>query len=206
MMTLCIGLYLFDEVEILDFAGPLEVFSTASRVFQRLHPGSPPPFAPVLIARQPQIRTRGGMQVSVPHPIHDHPPLDLLIVPGGVVDAELERPEVVSWVAAQAAHAGRIASVCTGAFLLGEAGLLDRRRCTTHWEDVAALRTRYPDAHVSADARFIDDGPLITSAGISAGIDMSLYLVARLVDRALAVRTARQMDYAWQGAPEPASQ
>jgi transcriptional regulator GlxA family with amidase domain len=205
-MTLCIGLYLFDEVEILDFAGPLEVFSTASRVFKRLHPGAPPPFEPILIGRQPQIRTRGGMQVSVPYPITDHPPLNLLIVPGGVVDGELPRSEVVSWIATQAAHAGRIASVCTGAFLLGEAGLLERRRCTTHWEDVAALRSRYPNALVSTDARFIDDGPVITSAGISAGIDMSLYLVARLVDRALAVRTARQMDYAWQGAPEPASQ
>jgi len=205
-MTLCIGLYLFDEVEILDFAGPLEVFSTASRVFARLHPGAPPPFSTALIGREPNIRARGGLRVSVPHRIDDHPPLDLLIVPGGVVDAELERPDVITWVGAQAARNRRIASVCTGAFLLGEAGLLDRRRCTTHWEDVAALRSRYPNAHVVTDSRFVDDGPIVTSAGISAGLDMSLYLVARLADRSLAVRTARQMDYAWQGSPETGTQ
>lgn len=205
-MTLCIGLYLFDDVEILDFAGPLEVFTTASRVFERLHPGAPPPFSTALIARQPEIRTRGGMTVRVPYGIAEHPPLDLLIVPGGVIDAELGRKAVVTWVGAQAAHARRIASVCTGAFLLGEAGLLDGRRCTTHWEDISALRSRYPDAHVVSDARFVDDGTVVSSAGISAGLDMSLYLVARLADRSLAVRTARQMDYAWQGAPEGAAQ
>ncbi|GAA5175271.1 DJ-1/PfpI family protein [Niveibacterium umoris] len=205
-MTLCIGLYLFDDVEILDFAGPLEVFTTASRVFERLHPGAPPPFSTALIARQTKIRTRGGMIVEVPCSLDTHPALDVIVVPGGVVDGELERNEVVTWLAAQASRVRRVASVCTGAFLLGEAGLLEGRRCTTHWEDIAALRSRYPNAHVVSDARFVDDGTVITSAGISAGLDMSLYLVARLADRSLAVRTARQMDYAWHGAPEPATQ
>jgi len=91
-----------------------------------------------------------------------------------------------------------VTSVCTGAFLLAKAGLLSNEKVTTHWEDLAELRAGFPDLDVHSEVRWVEDGNRLTSAGISAGIDMSLHLVERLHSRELAERTARQMDYAWQ--------
>ena len=93
------------------------------------------------------------------------------------------------------------ASVCTGAFLLAKAGLLHGKTVTTHWDDLDDLHAQFPDLTVRGDTRWIDEGTIVTSAGISAGIDMSLHLVARLAGEELGVRTARQMDYAWHRAP-----
>lgn len=126
------------------------------------------------------------------------PQAELLVVPGGEVSAELEKATVADWIRAQAKCAALVASVCTGAFLLAEAGLLDGLRVTTHWEDSADLEARYPGLKVVTDRRFVDAGRIVTSAGISAGLDMSLYLVARLAGRSLAEDTARQMDYDWR--------
>ncbi|HXU04643.1 MAG TPA: DJ-1/PfpI family protein [Polyangia bacterium] len=198
-MAQVIGIYAFDEVEVLDFAAPFEVFSTASRVHARTAGGAAPRFDVSLIADRPRtVRARGGFPVVCGRSIADHPPLDVLIVPGGVVTAELERPDVIAWIAAQARSAGIMASVCTGAFLLARAGLLDGRRVTTHWEDIADLRRMFPALKVEEGPRWIDEGPIVTSAGISAGIDMSLHLVGRLAGEELALRTARQMDYDWR--------
>ena len=118
-------------------------------------------------------------------------------MPGGVVTAELRRPEVVAWIAAQAARVGLVASVCTGAFLLAKAGLLDGLEATTHWEDIGELRAMFPRVRVREGVRWVDQGPIVTSAGISAGIDMSLHLVELLADRELALTTARQMEFDW---------
>jgi transcriptional regulator GlxA family with amidase domain len=120
-----------------------------------------------------------------------------LIIPGGVTAVEQERPELLTWVQEQAAQVEVLASVCTGAFLLAEAGLLEGRPVTTHWEDIQPLREAFPGLEVVDDERFVDTGAIVTSAGISAGLDMSLYLVARLMDGDLARKTARQMDYHW---------
>jgi transcriptional regulator GlxA family with amidase domain len=194
MLTL--GIYLYDDVEVLDFAGPFEVFSTAQRLHARDHPGGEALFRVLtLAAAEGPVRARGGLEVRPACTLQAAPPLDLLLVPGGVVDRELERPEVLAWLRACAAPLK--ASVCTGAFLLGRAGLLEGRRATTHWEDVDALRALLPGTAVEAGARWIDEGDRVTSAGISAGLDMSLHLVARLAGEDLARRTARQMDYAW---------
>jgi transcriptional regulator GlxA family with amidase domain len=122
----------------------------------------------------------------------------VLLVPGGEVSTELERPAVIDWIRQTAGSVAVTASVCTGAFLLAQAGLLRGRRATTHWEDLDDLRRRFPEVIVEAGSPWIDEGELVTSAGISAGLDMSLHLVARLVSMELAVRTARQMDYAWR--------
>ena len=194
-----VGIYVFDEVEVLDFAGPFEVFSTASRVFCRAQPGAEPPFQvfTVGVSRTP-VTARGGLVVQPRFSFADHPKIDVLLVPGGVVRAELERPRVIAWVAARAAAAELTASVCTGAFLLGKARLLKGKSATTHWEDVAALRTIAPSTRVVQSGRWIEDGAVITSAGISAGLDMSLHIVARLAGNDLAARTARQMDYQWR--------
>jgi len=198
-MAQAVGIYVFDEVEVLDFAAPFEVFSTASRIHGRDGAGAAPRFEVSLISDQPRtVRARGGFPVVCGRSIADHPALDVLIVPGGVVTAELERPAVIAWIAAQARTTVVTASVCTGAFLLARAGLLDGRRATTHWEDIDDLRRMFPALKVEDGPRWIDEGPIVTSAGISAGIDVSLHLVERLAGEALARRTARQMDYDWR--------
>jgi transcriptional regulator GlxA family with amidase domain len=198
-MPLRVGIYVYPEVEVLDFAGPFEVFSTASRVARRLHPGEPPPFQPLLVAAGAgPVKARAGFTVVPDATFADHPPLELLLVPGGVHEPELERPEVIAWIARQAAAARFTASVCTGAFLLARAGLLDGLTVTTHWEDQADLRRAFPTLDVREGVRWIEHARVATSAGISAGLDMSLGLVARFAGLEVAERTARQMDYEWQ--------
>lgn len=197
-MMRTVGIYVFDEIEVLDLGGPFEVFSVSARVKARWEPGSPPPFQVFTVARtQAPVTARGGLRVLPAHAFVDHPPIDLLVIPGGVVTAELKDPTVVAWIAQAANRAEVIAGVCTGAFLLAEAGLLDGKRATTHWEDVADLRAAYPRVLVEENARWIQDGKLFTSAGIAAGIDLALHLVARLESPTLAQATARQMDYPW---------
>lgn len=198
-MTRTVAIYLFDEIEVLDLGGPFEVFSTASRMKGRLSPGAAKPFEVFTVAdRLRQVRARGGLLLQPNYDFASHPAIDLLIVPGGVVTAELERADVIEWIARTSAKAALTASVCTGAFLLGKAGVLAGRTITTHWEDVADFRAMFPDIPVQTEQRWVDAGNVVTSAGISAGLDMSLHLVARLEGEELAVRTARQMDYDWQ--------
>jgi len=194
---LTVGIFVFDEVEVLDFAGPFEVFSTASRVRSRT--GGDGPFRVLTIGKTPSIvRARGGLRIEPHHHFGDHPAIDVLVVPGGDVAGELRDEHVVRWIETAASAAELTASVCTGAFLLAAAGILDGRRATTHWEDVDDLRRSFPKVQVEAGARWIDEGDVVTSAGISAGIDMSLHLVRRLAGPELADATARQMDYQWQ--------
>lgn len=198
-MTLQVGIYVYDQVEVLDFAGPYEVFTTASRVQQRLAPGQPPPFAVALVAERPgQVVARAGFTVVPQACFGTHRPIDLLLVPGGVHEAELAKPAVIAWIRRQAATARLTASVCTGAFLLAKAGLLDGLAVTTHWEDVGDLRRAFPGLEVREGVRWLEHERVVTSAGISAGLDMALRLVARFAGQELAERTARQMDYAWQ--------
>lgn len=192
-----IGILVFDDVEVLDLAGPFEVLSVASRVATRRGLAAEPPFDIVLVGRTPAVTARGGMQIVPRYTLADAPGLDVLIVPGGITD-DLERdPEAVDWVLARSRDAELVASVCTGAFVLAAAGLLHGRPATTHWEDRADLAARYPAVDVRPERRWVDDGNVITSAGISAGIDMALHLVERLVGRELAEATAHQMEYRW---------
>ena len=196
-MTRIIGIYVFDNVEVLDFAGPYEVFTCAARVG-----GGPAPLFHVrtIGASLAPLRARAGLAV---HPEDDFAgagKIDVLIIPGGVVSAELAKPEVIAWIAATAPACELVASVCTGAFLLAEAGLLDGQEATTHWEDIDGLRHGWPQVKVRADRRWVDNGRIVTSGGISAGIDMSLHLVERLAGHELARRTALQMEYDWNEA------
>ena len=197
-MTIQVGIYVYDDVEVLDFAGPYEVFTTAARVHARAHAGEPPLFAVFTIGeRRSSVRARAGLRVDPDFSVSDHPPIDCLIIPGGVVTAELGKPDVMQWIDAQAGLARIAASVCTGAFLLAKTGRLDGRCATTHWEDIEDLRTMFPKLVVETGLRWVDEGQFVSSAGISAGIDMSLHLVERLSSRALAERTARQLDFDW---------
>ena len=197
-MVCTVGIFLFDQVEALDFAGPYEVFTTASRVFKRLHPEAAEPFRVITIAESSApVQARAGMRVLPDFDLRSHPQIDLLIIPGGVVNQELEKQAVIAWIAAQSLGADITASVCTGAFLLAQAGLLGNGPVTTHWEDIDDLRAMFPALDVRENQRWVDQGSIVTSAGISAGIDMSLHLVERIVDRQLALRTARQMEFDW---------
>jgi transcriptional regulator GlxA family with amidase domain len=202
-MTHQVGIYLYDEVEVLDFAGPFEVFCTAGRMAQRAFPHQPSPFNVFFVAAENrQMRARGGVWVEPHFSFSDHPPIDLLLIPGGVVTAQLKKQAVIDWLYNTAHKAGLTASVCTGAFLLAKTGLLDGLPATTHWEDIPDLRAMFPQVLVKEDVRWVDNGTILSAAGISAGLDMSLHLVEKLEGKALALKTARQMDYAWQDQPQ----
>jgi transcriptional regulator GlxA family with amidase domain len=199
-MTRNVGILIYDEVEVLDFAGPYEVYTTASRMVLRDAPTAAPPFRVFTVGRSgAPVCARAGLVLTPEQTFAHHPGIDLLVVPGGVVTRELENAEVVAWIGATAARSEATVSICTGAFLLARAGLLDGHEATTHWEDADDMRRLFPKVRVVArdGLRWVDAGHVVTSAGISAGIDVSLHVVERLAGRALAERTARQMDFEW---------
>ncbi len=192
--TRTIGILVYDDVEVLDACGPFEVFSVAARISE-----GPAPFRVVLIADQGDrpVRARHGLRLLADHALTDAPDLDVLLVPGGVTTVVEQDAAVTGWIASRRGTP-LIASVCTGAFLLARAGVLADQTVTSHWEDQAELATRYPALTVVDGPRWVRAGDVFTSAGISAGIDLSLHLVGHLAGTELAVRTARQMDYAWE--------
>jgi len=188
-----IAIYIYDDAEVLDFSGPFEVFSTAAR----LQPDTAL-FDVFLVAESEEpVIARNGYSVNPAFNFENHPPIDVLIVAGGVHMDEMKKPQVIDWVSNNSARADLVASVCTGAFILAEAGLLNGLSVTTHWEDIPDLRSDYPALTVVESVRWVDQGAVVTSGGISAGIDMSLHLVEKLAGRDLAVNTARQMDFEW---------
>ena len=192
-----VAILIFDDVEVLDFCGPFEVFSTArlagtTNDEARL-------FEVVTIAEEARtIRCRGGLLVQPHHTIAAHPVLDILVVPGGWgTRRERRNDRLLDWIVDQDRSTKITASVCNGAFLLAERGLLDGRRATTHWASIEWMRQQYPDVLMVEDERVVDTGHIVTSAGVSAGIDMALHLVSRLHGRETAGWTARRMEYAW---------
>jgi transcriptional regulator GlxA family with amidase domain len=201
-MTCRVGIFVFEDAEVLDFAGPYEVFTTAARVQARLDPAAAPVFKVFTVAQsRATVRARAGLNVVPDHDFSAHPDIDMLLVPGGVVTQEMEKPAVIEWIRKCSAQSALTASVCTGSFLLAKAALLDGKRATTHWEDLDYLESKFPSVSVVRGPRWVDEGRIVTSAGISAGIDMSLHLVERLAGRALAENTARQMDFDWTENP-----
>ena len=188
-----IGIYIYDQAEVLDFSGPFEVFSTASRVCNAENP-----FDVFLVGETGQVITaRAGYQVVPAYGFHDHPKIDVLVVAGGVHEAEMNKPAVIAWIFETGKAANLVASVCTGAFLLASARILTTQNVTTHWADAANLQSSYPDLNVLESKRWVDEGTVVTSGGISAGIDMCLHLVHKLHSLELAERTARQMEFIW---------
>ena len=186
-----VALLLFDDVEVLDFAGPFEVFAVTDEL--RDHET----FNVYTVAETARtIRARNGLNVVPHHTFADAPSADILIIPGGYgTRALLARPEVLAWIQRQATAAEIVMSVCTGALLLAKLGLLDGLAATTHHELIDMLIELAPKATVLPRERFTDNGKICTSAGISAGIDLSLHLVARLLGDAAAQTSARYMEY-----------
>ena len=201
-MSRSVAIVLFDDVEVLDACGPFEVFSVANRVADRA--GSARPFEVSLVGIDDRpVVARGGMRIGVDTTIDDPRGYDVVLVPGGVVDAIEKNARVLEWLQRTRPGAELVASVCTGAFVLAAAGLLDTRPVTTHWEDLEQLSARWPALVVHEAVRYIDHGDLATSAGISAGLDLALHLVARWAGADHALATASQMDYDWSGAEHP---
>ena len=191
-----VGIVLFEDVEVLDFCGPFEVFS-ATRVNEEKRREEPSPFEVLLIAENPSpITTTGGMKV-LPHYTFDScPRVDILVCPGGWgTRKELKNPIMLEWLRARATGVETLAAVCTGSMLLGFAGLLDGLHATTHWRSLDWMRESFPSVTVEYGKHFVQDGRVLTSAGISAGIDMSLKVVANCFGGEIARATARHMEY-----------
>ena len=185
------GVLVFDGVQELDFVGPGEVFHGSSRHRDRVD-------SAVLVAeRSGPVRCAGGMRVLPDHPLDDHPTLDVLVVPGGAhsrIEAEMANPAVTDWITSAAATAEWVTSVCTGAFLMHAAGVSRGRRVATERALEDELE-RLGDLTVVRDARYVVDGDLVSSQGVSAGIDMALWLVGRLHGRDHARAVMRTIQY-----------
>ena len=191
-----VGIVVFPDVEVLDFCGPFEVFSV-TRIDQERRREEPSPFEVFLVAEGPgPIVTTGGMKVMPDHTLESCPTLDVLVVPGGWgARAEMKNARLVSWIRERAKQVETLTSVCTGSMLLGQAGLLDGRHATTHWGALQWMRDSFPAVTVEDKLHVVEDGHVLTSAGISAGIDMALRVVARYHGESVARNTARTMEY-----------
>ncbi|WP_419774809.1 DJ-1/PfpI family protein [Halarcobacter sp.] len=186
-----IGIYIYDNAEVLDFSGPYEVFSVANRFLEEKHNLF------FISEKEEVIKARGEYKVLSDFTIETHPKLDVLIVVGGVHTEELEKQNVINWLTKQTKTCKLIASVCTGVFLLAKANIVTNHKVTTHWEDIEDLKNSFPSLDVKDDVRWVDEGNIVSSAGISAGIDMSLHLISKLYNEDLALKTAKQMQFDW---------
>ena len=195
-IPLIVGILIFDDVEILDVAGPFEVFAvTRLNDEQRLQQSSP--FKVYLISEtNKQITAIGGLRLTPDVTISECPELDLLVVPGGWgTRKESKNKILVKWIGNQFTNNRLIASVCTGSSLLGKAGLLDGRDATTHWRAFDFLQESAPKARILKNVRFTLTEPIFTSAGVSAGIDLALRIVSHVFGTEVGQATARQMEY-----------
>lgn len=204
--TLQVAMLLYDDVELLDVSGPLEVLSVANRLHLRASSTAPLFEITTVADRARPVRTRGVLTVVAGAGYDDVTSADVVLVPGGVTGAAETDERLLDWLRSTAKTARICASICNGALLLVRAGLLaDGDRVTTHWEDAPLLRLRQPTLDVDETKPWIDIGRVITSAGISAGIDMTLHLVSRVGGYELASRTARQMVYPWRESTAPSA-
>ena len=189
-----IGILAYPGVMSLDATGPPEVFATANYHLQQR--GQPPCYTPEIIAwREGLVVCSSGLRLIAEHSckavtgkLHS-----LLVAGGPDVSAQLEDVELVTWLVKSAPAITRIGSICTGAFLLAQAGLLDGRRATTHWQHSDEFRSRFPEVKLCPDIIYVRDGALITSAGVTAGMDMALALVEEDCGKAIAMATAKSL-------------
>jgi transcriptional regulator GlxA family with amidase domain len=179
-----IAVLLFDGVEELDFAGPFEVLSNVGETFT--------------VAASREVRGRHGLKVVADYTFETAPQPDVLVVPGGPITRENpdSLADAVKYARKVAPDARLLLSVCTGAFILAMAGLLDGRSCTTHYRRRHLLAARFPQVHLRY-ARVVSDGKIVTTAGVAAGIDGSLFAVSRLFGQEQALKIARQIEYPW---------
>src|SRR5262245_5370251 len=182
----------FQDAQLLDVAGPLQVFARANELARAA--GEPRPYDLAVVAGQPLITTSGGLSIVAQPLSKSRAPLDTLIVTGGFgVQSACGNAALIRWISARAGVARRTASVCSGAFLLATAGLLDGRRAVTHWGRCAEFAKKFPSVKLDPDPIFIRDGDIWTSAGITAGIDLALAFVEADLGPRVALAVARQL-------------
>lgn len=194
-----IAIVLFDEVEVLDFAGPFEVFSVTGK----RNLGEP--YEVFTVAEKEVIAARNNLIVKPTYLFNNAPTADIFLVPGGggyYADGrpfgsrrEMDNPIMLDWIKQQYVQAELALSVCTGALIMAKADLLNGLEVTTHFMAIDTLKQLVPTAIVSPDKRFVDNGKVILSAGVSAGIDMAFYVVAKLQGAEVARETAHYMQY-----------
>jgi putative intracellular protease/amidase len=182
-----LAIYIFDGVQIIDYTGPYEVFGQ-SRLFNVY----------TVAEKADPVTTNMGMTVVPRYTFDNAPKPDVILLPGGYVEPHMNNPKVIKWVQERAAEAEYVMSVCNGAFYLGKAGLLDGKTATTYYGLIDGLKELAPKAKVVTDQRFTDNGKIITTAGLSSGIDGALHLVERIAGRGRAQEIALNMEYNWQ--------
>lgn len=189
-----VAILIFDDVEILDFCGPYEVFGVTGR-----HNNSQP-FNVYTVAEQLKpVIARNQLSVNPKYTIQECPPPDILLVPGGYgTRREMHNQVLINWIKQGFERSELLLSVCTGALLLAKAQLLENLAATTHHLSIDLLKEIAPNTEIRIGDRFVDNGKIILSAGISAGIDMSLYVVAKLLGKEEAIKTAERMEYDWK--------
>ncbi|MGF2770478.1 DJ-1/PfpI family protein [Bacillus cereus] len=190
-----VGIFLFNEVEVLDFAGPFEVFSVTEVNEEKT-------FTVYTVSENGEMITaRNGLKVQPDYSIENLPPVDILIIPGGLGarEYEIKNEIVIKWIRQQMKEVKLMTSVCTGALLLAKAGLLEGLKATTHWASIEKFKNEFKNefknVEVIENVKFVDEGHIITSAGISAGINMAFHIVKNLLGMHVAEDTAKRMEY-----------
>ncbi|MBI1257543.1 MAG: DJ-1/PfpI family protein [Chloroflexi bacterium] len=194
-----VAILVFDNVEVLDFAGPFEIFAVTGQ-----RSGGEAPFNVYTVAEKlGTISARNNLIVQPHYTIDNCPAPDLFVIPGGFGSrAAMKNPVILDWVRQQHQRTELTLSVCTGAFVLATAGLLDGLQATTHFASYDVLADLAPNISVVRGVRYVDNGKVITSAGVQAGMDMSLYVVARLLGEEVARETAHYIEYVWEPQPQ----
>lgn len=188
-----VAILVFNGVEILDFSGPLDVFAHARDPKGRVA------FKQYTVAKSMEPITSQGFVKIVPnYTFANCPKPDILVIPGGGVGGVVKDEETMKWIKDTGPGAERVLSVCTGALIMQAAGFLEGMKATTHWSAIQRLREQAPNTTVLEDVRYVDNGHIVTSAGVSAGIDMSLHVVAKLLGLDAADTAALGMEYEWK--------
>ena len=197
-----VAILIFDDAEVLDFCGPFEVFSVTGKR------DDSNPFNVYLVAEKTPVLARGGFSINPHYTLDNCPPPDILVVPGGGgykadgtplgTRREMHNEKLIAWIAGLFPQNELVLSVCTGAFLIAKAGLADGLAATTHHKVFDVLREMAPHTDVREDERIVDNGKIVFSGGISAGIDASFHVVARLLGKEVARETASYMEYDWR--------
>lgn len=193
-----VGIFIFDDIEVLDFCGPFEVLSV-TRVEELKREKSTSAFEIKLISiLGEKVITKGGMKVEADYSFETCPKLDILIIPGGLGTRKLMYEEIVlNFVKQKASEVELLSSVCTGSLILASARLLENTKATTHWKSLQRMEDEFKNVKVIKDKNFVEDKNIITSAGISAGIDMALYIVKKYFGEEVARNTAKHMEYTY---------
>jgi len=199
IMARNVAILLFDAIEVLDFAGPFEVFAVTGQ-----RNSGEAPFNVYTVAEKPgTISARNRLIVQPHYTIDNCPPPDLFVIPGGYGSrAVMRNPVIIDWVRRQHERTELTLSVCTGALVLATAELLDGLQATTHYGAYDTLAELAPQTSVVRDVRYVDNGKVITSAGVQAGMDMALHVVARLLGEEVARETAHYIEYVWEPQPQ----